>query len=76
MFKTPSCQVGFFVYICIMSMFILQCLFVTFFVRFWNYFKSKVVFVDFRTELIGLFGDFTAAFILLGVIDLILWLIM
>ena len=56
--------------------FILQCLFVTFFVRFWNYLKSKVVFVDFKTELIGLFADFILAFFTVGVIDLILWLIM
>ena len=55
--------------------FIIQCLFVTFFLRFWSYLKSKVVFIDFRTELIGLFADFTTAFIALSMIDLILWLI-
>ena len=55
--------------------FIIQCLFVTFFVRFWNYLKSKVVFVDLRTEIIGLFADFTVAFIALSIIDLIIWLI-
>ena len=56
--------------------FILQCLFVTFFVRFWNYLKSKVVFVDLITELMGLFGDFILAFFTVGMIDLILLLIM
>ena len=55
--------------------FIIQCLFVTFFVRFWSYLKSKVVFVDLRTELIGLFADFILAFFTVGMIDLILWLI-
>ncbi len=58
-----------------MMNFILQCLFVTFFLRFWNYLKSKVVFVDLRAEIIGLFADFTVAFIVLSIIDLILWLI-
>ena len=55
--------------------FILQCLFVTFLVRFWSYYRKKVYYIDFEIEMIGIFGDFTAAFFALTIIDILIWLI-
>lgn len=58
-----------------MSTFLLQCLFITSATRFWGYYKKKVEYVNIGTEVLGLFGEFTIAFIILSVIDLLLWLI-
>jgi len=55
--------------------FILQCLFVTFLVRFWSYYRKKVYYIDFEIEMIGLFGEFTIAFFAMSIIDILIWLI-
>jgi len=57
-------------------MFILQCLFVTFFNRFWGYFKKRVEYIDLRTEIVGLISEFIVAIIFVSIFDFIIWLIM
>lgn len=53
----------------------MQCLFVTFLMRFWGYHTKKVEYVNLGSELFGLFGEFTIAFVVLSVINLLIWLI-
>ena len=46
-----------------------------FFVRFWKYYKKKTIFISLEIELYELFAEFFGGFIILSVIDLIIWLI-